>query len=327
MTVDVLKDGITQLVKESKTGLGGSDIAALFGKSPWKTLHEVYMAKVGLTKPETAPELLVYQEIGLEVEPALTRMFLRRRPGKAVIEHPEFMRSEDHPWMIGHLDGIICDLDGVQEGVLEIKTAGWGKSGDWGLEGTDEVPENYNLQVHHYMALTGLKYAEIAVLVGGSDFKIYRVERNEELIAVLIAQGSYFWDTYVLPQVPPPIDGTKGATRMLRALYPDSDDTQMDASDELHQTVLKFFRKQAEVKELSAEELALKNEIIASMAESGMLAGPGYKITNKRTKDGTKIDYKGLIAEAGVRQEVIDAYTTEKPGYRVFRPGKLKEVQ
>lgn len=325
MTVDVLKEGITQLIQESQTGLGGSDIAALFGKSPWKTLHEVYMAKAGLTKPETAPELLVYQEIGLEVEPALTRMFLRRRPGKTVIEHPEFMRSDEYSWMIGHLDGIICDENGVKEGVLEIKTAGWGKSGDWGLEGTDEVPENYNLQVHHYMALTGLKYAEIAVLVGGSDFHIYRVERNEELIEVLIAQGSYFWNTYVVPRVPPPIDGTKGATRMLRALYPDSDDTEMSSSEELNQTVLKFFRKQAEVKELSAEELALKNEIIASMAESGVLTGPGYKITNKRTKDGVKVDYKGIVADLEINPAMMEQYSTEKPGYRVFRPGKLKE--
>lgn len=319
MTVDIAK-----LIEESQTGIGGSDCAALFGKSPWKTIHEVYMSKVGLTKPEMAPEPTIWQEIGLEMEPAITKLFLKRRPDKTVIEHPPFERSEKYPFMIGHLDGLICDSTGLTvEGVLEIKTSGWGKADQWGLEGTDEVPENYNLQVHHYMALTGLGYAEIAVLLGGSDFKIFRVERNEKLIEALIAQEKYFWETYVVPQVPPPIDGTAGATRMLRAIYPDSDDTVISASEELHKTVMKFFGKRDEVEAREAELLALKNEIIASMEESGVLTGQGYKITNKKTKDGMKIDYKKIVEELKAPLDVLKRHSTDKPGYRVFRPGKL----
>ena len=321
MTVDIAK-----LIEESQTGIGGSDCAALFGKSPWKTIHEVYMSKIGLTKPETAPEPTIWQEIGLEMEPAITKLFLKRRPGKAVLEHPEFIRSKEYPFMIGHLDGLICGDGHVEpEGVLEIKTSGWGKADQWGLEGTDEVPENYNLQVHHYMALTGLGYAEIAVLLGGSDFKIFRVERNEKLIEALIAQEKYFWETYVVPQVPPPIDGTEGATRMLRAIYPDSDDTVISASEELHKTVLKFFGKRDEVEAREAELLALKNEIIASMEESGVLTGQGYKITNKKTKDSVKVDYKAIVSELNPKVEVIERFSKVKDGYRVFRPGKFKK--
>ncbi len=322
MTVDIAK-----LIEESQTGIGGSDCAALFGKHPWRTLHEVYMSKVGLTKPEMAPEPTIWQEIGLEMEPVLISMFLKRRPGKTVIEHPPFERSEKYPFMIGHLDGLIKNGEGLIEGVLEIKTSGWGKADQWGLEGTDEVPENYNLQVHHYMALTGLGYAEIAVLLGGSDFKIFRVERNEKLIEALIAQEKYFWETYVVPQVPPPIDGTAGATRMLRAIYPDSDDTVISADEALHQTVMKFFAKRDGVEAGEAELLALKNEIIASMKDSGVLTGQGYKITNKKTKDSVKVDYKGLALKVCSDQDIIDKFTTDKPGYRVFRPGKFKKEE
>lgn len=322
MTVDIAK-----LIEESQTGIGGSDCAALFGKSPWKTIHEVYISKIGLTKPETAPEPTIWQEIGLEMEPAIIKLFLKRRPGKTVIEHPPFDRSEKYPFMIGHLDGLIKNEKGLIEGVLEIKTSGWGKAGQWGLEGTDEVPENYNLQVHHYMALTGLRYAEIAVLMGGSDFKIFRVDRNEKLIEALVAQEKYFWETYVVPQVPPPIDGTEGATRMLRAIYPDSDDTVISASEELHKTVLKFFGKRDEVEVREAELLALKNEIIASMEESGVLTGQGYKITNKKTKASVKVDWSAIVSELSPKLEIIERFSKVKDGYRVFRPGKFKKEE
>ena len=50
-----------------------------------------------------------------------------------------------------------------------------------GEPGTDEIPDYYMTQVQHYLAVTGVKTADVAVLIGGNDFRIYTIEADEEL--------------------------------------------------------------------------------------------------------------------------------------------------
>jgi len=54
--------------------------------------------------------------------------------------------------------------------LVEIKTA---RSADgWGEAGTDEVPQEYLIQVQHYLAVTALPVADVAVLFGGQEFRL-----------------------------------------------------------------------------------------------------------------------------------------------------------
>ena len=50
----------------------------------------------------------------------------------------------------------------------------------------DSIPDEYQLQIQHYMAVTGYAGAYIAVLIGGNTFRWKFVERDEELISMLI---------------------------------------------------------------------------------------------------------------------------------------------
>jgi putative phage-type endonuclease len=306
--------------------LGGSDVAGLFGKSPWKSIHEIWLAKTQEADDEQ-PEMQVHQELGLEKEPGLIRMYLRRRPGITVQAAPELIRHPVHSFMIGHLDGLICDLDGKPVGVLEIKTAGYQKAWQWGSEETDEVPEDYNLQVHHYMAITGLPYAEIAVEIAGYQFRIYRVNRNEELINIIIDRCKDFWENYVIPRVPPPIDGSRGAAKMLSALYPDSEEREILADENINKICLAYFETRRKMADLEAEEMAGANQIKELMKDAGYLSGLGYKIAWKTSKEGVKVDYKGIVGELKPSPELVAKYSETKPGNRVFRPGKLRQEQ
>ena len=64
------------------------------------------------------------------------------------------------------------------------------------------------------MAVTGYAGTYIAVLIGGNSFRWKFVERDEELISMLIELEADFWD-YVRLGTPPPLDGSTASTQFL----------------------------------------------------------------------------------------------------------------
>ena len=80
------------------------------------------------------------------------------------------------------------------------KTASAYKAGEW----DDTIPDEYMLQVQHYMSVTGYVGTYIAVLIGGNTFKWKFIERDEELISMLIELEADFWD-YVRLRTPPTV--------------------------------------------------------------------------------------------------------------------------
>jgi len=83
------------------------------------------------------------------------------------------------------------------------------------------VPTEYLLQVQHYLSVTGYNGAYIAVLIGGNTFKQKFIERDEELISMLIRYESDFW-MRVQDDVPPRSDGSKACGEFLSRQYPKS---------------------------------------------------------------------------------------------------------
>ncbi len=77
------------------------------------------------------------------------------------------------------------------------------------------------MQVQHYLAVTGYRGGFIAVLIGGNQFKWKFVERDEELIIMLIQLEMEFWGQ-VQSNVPPSLDGSEASTKFLSERFPDS---------------------------------------------------------------------------------------------------------
>ena len=73
--------------------------------------------------------------------------------------------------------------------IFEAKTASEYKRDIW----EEGVPEEYVLQVQHYMSVTGAKRTYIAALVGGNHFVYHVVERDENLIAEIIQKEKEFY--------------------------------------------------------------------------------------------------------------------------------------
>ncbi|MCM1128988.1 MAG: YqaJ viral recombinase family protein [Alistipes senegalensis] len=179
-----------------QTGIGGSDIGAILGVSPFKTAMDVYLAKVEPNPEDEQTELTYW---GHALEPAIIERFARDHG--IVVDRPEkIARHPQHGWMVANLDGIILDS---KPGVLEIKNVNQFAAKHWGEAGSDNVPLAYVAQCAWYMAVMDFDYAVVAALFGGHDYREFRIERDEDLEKLLISRGHDFWHTFVLPKTPP----------------------------------------------------------------------------------------------------------------------------
>ena len=118
--------------------------------------------------------------------------------------------------MLANVDGL-CKHPIYGDCVFEAKTASAYKLGEW----ENQIPDEYMLQVQHYIAVTDCAGAYIAVLIGGNTFKWQFIERDEELIAMLIQLEGEFWEC-VQNNTPPPLDGSDATANFLNDKFPNS---------------------------------------------------------------------------------------------------------
>ena len=167
-----------------KKGIGGSDTSVVCGINRYRSPVELWMDKTGQMPAQEAGEAAYW---GTQLE-SIVRAEFSKRTNIFVAETHELLQSEEHPFMLANLDGV-CDAPEYGTCIFEAKTASAFKAGEW----EDSIPDAYQLQIQHYMAVTGYKAAYIAVLIGGNNFKWKCVERDDELISMLIQLESDFW--------------------------------------------------------------------------------------------------------------------------------------
>lgn len=264
-----------------QSGIGGSDVAAIVGVSRWSTAMDVWLAKTGQAAPLIPSAAM---EWGNLLEDPIARKYAKETGRKVVnasatLDWATGLRARvirpwaDKPWRMAHVDRLVS---GESRG-LEVKTARFAGD-DWGEQGTDQVPPDYRLQVAWYMALTQRDVWDIAVLIGGSDFRIYTIERDLELEEMLFKVVDDFWLTHVLPRVAPPIDGSEATRRYLESRHT-APEVAIPMSDRLYELALAYESVQREIKDAEARKDALANGIREQMGEAGKAARDNAKVS------------------------------------------------
>lgn len=179
-----------QQLEDRKHNIGGSDVAAIMGLSPWKTPVEIWKEKT--TGVSTFKETEA-SRMGHVLEPVVADLFAQRHPEFKVFEQEEeTVFHPKHKCMIAHADRLLSCNPGLG-GILEIKTSRYG----W-----EALPAYYELQVRHYMAVMNLDYAYVAALFGGSEYWECRVERDSTMERVIIKHCLAFYESLSLPTCP-----------------------------------------------------------------------------------------------------------------------------
>ncbi len=174
-----------------KTGIGGSDAAAVLGLSPFATPLSIYHDKKSTsTHKHVTPQM----HWGNLMEPVI-----RNEYEKVIGQSVMLTDTQRHPkysFMLANLDGIV-----PYRNLVEIKTSshefGWGESG------SSTIPLHYKIQCQHYMTITGYDKVDIPVLIGASDFRIYHLQEDKELQALCIEGEKNFWENYILKDIEP----------------------------------------------------------------------------------------------------------------------------
>ena len=295
-----------------KGGIGSSDAAAAVGLNPYKSQLELWMEKTGRddSLPKTDPnDETSPMYWGTLLEPIVAAHYTKRTGHKvrrinAVLQHPK------EPWMLANLDREVIGTADVQ--VLECKTAGINGARLW----KEGVPEYVQLQVMHQLAVTGKQAADVAVLIGGQELQVHRIERDEAMIARLIELERQFW-TYVELDQAPPADGSDSADVALRCLYPQDSGQTLDLSQDLEMSAA--FSDLLAVRQVLTTnnllEAQLKQRIQQRMGEATKVLFETGDVTWKRSKDGTGLDTASLLKE---HPELLQSYSVVKPGSRRF---------
>jgi putative phage-type endonuclease len=194
---------------ERRKGIGSSDAAAILGCSPWASALSTYVEK---TTDDVPPkEDTERMKWGRLLEPIILAEFAKDA-GRLVQPGGVLLRSVERPWQLATLDGSQRDGD-RGEGIVEVKTSGHARHWDEG------VPPEVGVQVQHQMAVTGLAWASVVVLLGGSRLYHVDIERDGAFIAAMNEAEADFWDR-VTRNLPPAPDGTEASRAALKALWP-----------------------------------------------------------------------------------------------------------
>ena len=270
-----------------KKGIGGSDVSVVCGINQYQSPVELWMEKTNQLPHQEAGEAAYW---GTQLE-ALVRSEFTKRTGIVVAPVKQLLQSEEHPFMLANLDGV-CEHPIYGSCIFEAKTASAYKTENW----NDKIPDEYMLQIQHYMAVTGYQGTYIAVLIGGNTFRWKFVERDEELITMLIRLEREFWN-HVQDMTPPPLDGSEASARFLRERFPDSlPSSRIDLPEDANALIAQYDNACEELKRITERKQEAENLLKQMLGENEMGVA-GERIITWKNISQERLDSKTLKSE------------------------------
>ena len=295
-----------QWLKERKTYVGGSDIGAIIGCCPYKTALDVYMEKTSETLNEFENDATYW---GKALEDVVAEEYAKRVNLSIEVE-TKLLRHSQYPFIAANIDRW------VDSGryILECKTAGFMSAKKWGV-GPDskQIPESYQCQVAYYAAITGVLKVDIAVLIGGQDFRIYTYTADKVFQDKLIRAAILFWTNFIAKNIPP--KPTK--TSDVEHLHPKSNGLEIEASHEILDKMTELNGLKSQEKLLHTEIEHLNFQVKEFMQDNEALIDErgSVRATWKNTAPKLKLDAKKLEAE---HSDIYQQYLKERKGSRMF---------
>lgn len=195
-----------------KKGITGTDAGAIVGLDPYKSAFAVYQDKVSDEITDSDNEAM---RQGRDLEEYVARRFVEET-GLKVRRANAIFQNEEHPFMLADFDRLIVG----QKAGLECKTVSPYSSDKW-KDG--EIPVHYQMQVQHYLAVSGFSCWYIAAVIFGREFIVRRIDRDEEIIHLLVTIEQRFWEDHVMKRVMPEPDGTDSCSEQISKLYGKAD--------------------------------------------------------------------------------------------------------
>lgn len=325
MYLDVGNLDYQQWVAYRKNYIGGSDMSTLFGLNPYQSKLELFHEKVGVISKTGVDTEATYSGRSLEeyiIEKYWIYHDMSNPTPEVLIANASANKWKRHARKVKdkmmydpkyshikiNVDGLIQNtrFEIAPRGILEIKS---GLSRVWNTYEAG-IPAFYIIQVQVYMLVTGLKYAEIGVLLDGRYFKCFPIEANKAIQDKILESAQEFWDLVqegrliwddktlteseriqYLSAIEPEIDGGAALDIYLKERFrSDYKAGQMMISDEIIETANKYLEAGAVVKEKETVKKlysnALKKLFLDNKVDEIIDADNKVIITNRRSDSG-----------------------------------------
>lgn len=258
-----------------RSGIGGSEIAAVMGLSPYESRFSLWHRKKGLVGPvEETPQM----RWGTKHEPTICAEFAELHPEWSVDLAPTF-RSAERPEQIVNPDRVLRGADGQIE-LLEAKTARDAEG--WGEEGTDEIPVWYRCQCLWYLDALRLRRCHVAVLIAGADYREYVVEYDEADALAMRAAAVEFMRTLAEDERPS-IDGHSATYQVLRELPEGLEDVDVEIDPLLRE---RFHSAQDQFWSAEDELTACKGELLDAIGTGRRAVVLGDRVATRTVRAG-----------------------------------------
>lgn len=292
-------------LKQRKNYLGGTDLSAICGLCPYKTALDVYLDK---TSQEIEEKYSPAMRWGVLLEDSIAKAY-SEDTGYNVEVEPNTIYHDTYKFLAANIDRWANN----KTHVLECKTAGFIKTKEWGEHGSDQIPTNYLIQVAYYAAICDVKKVDIAVLIGGQDFRIYTYAKNKELEDKLIKIAINFWYNHIEKRIPPKCVNTKDTFH----LFPQSNNKEITAREDILKKLDELKMAKTEEEQIHKTIEKLKVEIQEYMRDYDVLIDNNGNViaTWKNTAPKSFFDLKKFKEEA---KELYLKYASYTKQSRIF---------
>jgi putative phage-type endonuclease len=308
--------------------LGGTDIAAVMGISPWKTPVELWREKTGRA-PLRAPDPIregIFRR-GKRLEPIVRAMAVDKLRERGldveVVAKNQRYYDPELPWLTSEIDfevvlSGVAEIDGTEVRFnrelvnADCKTAAGFARRHWGAEDTDAMPLHYAAQFAQGVALRGVDRCLCAALIGLDDVALYWISRDDVTIAAMRQRAEAFWVDHVLADVPP--DPIRYAD--ISELYPVDNGRTLEATMEIADAARQHRSLGLQVKTLEAERAGLALQIGDYLREFQTLTIDGKKAYTLSSGERTNVNLEALRRQHGD----LVALFEERTPTRILRP-------
>lgn len=251
--------------------IGSSDVAALFGLSPYKTLFELWHEKRGsLPSGIKDSERMAW---GRDLEAVIAKRTANQE--QWLVSKPAGYYPHATIAGMGCTPDFMIESGDNRQGILECKNVDWIQ---WKQKWTgDEPPMDYLLQLQHQLACTGCAWGAIAALVGGNELHVHRYERNEPTIKLIEQKVAEFWQSVEADKEPAVTSDDYDA---LRVLYKNASGEEIDLTgdNQMPELCAVALIAAEERKEAEKKESAAKAAILQKIGSAALARCDGFVI-------------------------------------------------
>lgn len=216
-----LDPGTPEWAEARRHRLGGSEVAAALGLSPWCSPFTLYHRKRGTVGGAQESQSMYW---GKQSEPMILAEYRKRRGGIDWVDYP--CTSYANGWRIAAPDAR------TEHELVEIKTADKNDAFEWDEDGSEDpaaIPMYYRVQCLWYMDLLDIHRLTLVVLIGGNDYREYNVPWDQAEVGDIVTRAQAFHRT-VVDGKRPALDASMSTYETVRELHPEIDGEDREVS-------------------------------------------------------------------------------------------------